>query len=131
MKKANVYIVDDDPTFAQILKHNFESQKVKKVKIFDSGEECLEQVGIDKPNLVMLDFMLGGLNGIDVLERIKTESPKTKVVIITALKDGRVRNKCLNRGAIDYILKDEEGLQKIRDEIIPTYGRTGFFSVLG
>ena len=79
MKKANVYIVDDDPTFAQILKHSFESQKVKKVKVFDSGEECLKQVAIDKPNLVMLDFTLGGLNGVDVLERIKSKAQRAKL----------------------------------------------------
>ena len=127
--KGRVFIVDDDPVFAQIMEHSFAAQNVTNVAVIDSGEECLRQLRT-KPKLILLDFTLGGLNGLDVLMQIKEKSPTTEVIILTALNDESVKIKCLEAGASDFINKDEEGLNKLRDEIIPKCKPTGLFSFL-
>jgi DNA-binding response OmpR family regulator len=128
MKRSKVFVVDDDPVFTNIIEHNFKAQNVNNVLVLASGEECIKQLG-SKPRLILLDFSLGGLNGLDVLGKIKEKSPKTEVIILTALEDDTVRTKCLQAGAADYINKDESGLAKIRDEVIPNYKSSGLFSL--
>lgn len=128
MGRRLIFIVDDDPVFIKVLHHNFEMQKIKSVLDFQSGEGCIKALG-KKPGLVLLDFSLDRLNGLDVLKQIKELSPRTKVIILTALKDEEVKNKCLAAGASDYINKDEDGLTYLREKIIPQYRPSGIFSL--
>ena len=127
MRRSTVFIVDDDPVFTQIIEHNFLAQDIKSVTVLNSGEECLQQLKA-KPKLILLDFTLGGLNGLDVLTQIKEKNPTTEVIILTALNDDSLRKKCLAAGASDFIHKDEEGLAKLRDEVIPQFKTSGLMS---
>ena len=126
--KSKVFVVDDDPVFTKIIEHNFNAQNVKNILVLDSGEACINHLNA-KPRLILLDFSMGGLNGLDVLNKIKEQSPKTEVIILTALEDESVKAKCLQAGASDYINKDESGLDKIRDEVIPRFKSSGLFSL--
>ena len=81
-----------------------------------------------KPRLVLLDFTLGGLNGLDVLKHIKKDYPKTDVVMLTAVEDEMVEQKCLEEGAISYIHKDPDGLEILKNDVIPNYKSSGLFS---
>jgi CheY-like chemotaxis protein len=72
--------------------------------------------------------MLDGLNGLDVLRRIKEINPRTDVVMLTAVEDETVKQKCFEAGAINYIIKDPDGLERLRDEVLPKYKGRGFFS---
>lgn len=129
MRKSKVFIVDDDPVFTKIIEHNFLAQNVKDVLALSSGEECLKQLNT-KPKLILLDFTLGRLNGLDVLKEIRKKSPRTEVIIVTALNDDAVKQKCLQAGASDYINKDETGLAKLRDEVIPRFKKSGLLSFI-
>lgn len=129
MAKVRVFIVDDDPTFSKLLEHELKQAGCDKYKMFESGEDCLANLK-DKPKLVLLDFSLGGLNGLDVLKQIKETIPRTDVIIFTGLEDEAVKEKCMAEGASNYILKDPDGLERFRDDIIPKYLRKGFFSFL-
>jgi len=128
MAKVRVFIVDDDPTFSKLLEHELKQANCNNYKMFESGEDCLANLK-DKPKLILLDFMLGGLNGLDVLRQIKETIPRTDVVMLTGLKDDTVKEKCMAEGASDYILKDPDGLERFRDEIIPKYKRRRFISL--
>jgi len=127
MSKPKVFIVDDDPTFIKLLEHQLDSAKLIPYETYLSGEECLENMH-RKPKLVLLDFTLGGLNGLDVLRRIKQEYPRTDVVMLTAVEDDVVQQKCLEEGAINYIIKDPDGIERLNLEVIPKYKGSGLFS---
>ena len=129
MGKVRVFIVDDDPTFSKLLEHELKQAGCDKYKMFESGEDCLANLK-DKPKLVLLDFTLGGLNGLDVLKQIKETIPRTDVIMLTGLEDETVKQKCLAEGASNYILKDPDGLERFRNEIVPKYKLKGFFSFL-
>ena len=120
MSKPKVFIVDDDPFFVKLLENELDSEKLIPYRTYLSGEKCLENMHL-RPKLVLLDFTLGGLNGLDVLRRIKQDYPRTDVVMLTSIEDEVVRQKCLEAGAINYIVKDPDGIGRLHLEVIPKY----------
>jgi CheY-like chemotaxis protein len=107
-----IYIVEDDPVFQEILKKKLEEKKFSNIKTFSSGEECLEKLN-ENPSVIFLDFSLSGLNGLDVLKKIKSEKPKIKVNIVTVIEEKDVRKKCLKAGANNYFEKTEKGMERL------------------
>ena len=130
MAKTKIFIVNDDPTFSKLLEHELKQANLNSYKMFESGEDCLANLK-DKPKLILLDFMMEGLNGLDVLKQIKETIPRTDVIMLTGLEDEAVKEKCLTEGASSYIIKDPDGLERFREEIIPKYKRSGLFSFFG
>jgi len=110
--RSLIYIVEDDPVFQEILKKKLEEKKFSNIKIFSNGEDCLEKLH-ENPSVVFLDFSLGGLNGLDVLKKIKSEKPKTKVNIVTVIEEKAVREKCLKAGANNYFEKTDKGMDRL------------------
>ena len=128
MSRPKAFIVDDDPTFVKLLENELTKAKFTPFNTYLSGEECLANIK-QKPRIVLLDFSLGGLNGLDVLRMIKEKSPKTDVIMLTAVEDDMVRAKCIDAGASNYIIKDPDGLERLQKDVFPKY-KGGFFSFL-
>jgi CheY-like chemotaxis protein len=128
MAKVKVFIVDDDPTFTKLLERELDQAKLTPYETYASGEACLQNLR-HRPRLILLDFTLGGLNGLDVLKAIKEKSPRTDVIMLTAVEDEAVKQKCLAAGAINYINKDPDGLERLRKEVVPQYKTSGLFSL--
>jgi len=128
MAKAKVFIVDDDPTFIKILERELLENKLTPFEKYLTGEDCLNNLN-HKPKLVLLDFSLVGLNGLDVLRQIKEKSPKTEVIMLTAVEDTDVKEKCLAAGATNYINKNPDGLERLREEVFPIYKKRGILGL--
>jgi len=113
-----ILIVEDEPPLAEMLKYNIESEGFRAL-VATGGEEALLLVEEESPDLVILDWMLPDLSGIEVCRRLKT-GQKTKalpVIMLTARgeEDDRVRG--LDNGADDYVVKPyspSEMLARIR-----------------
>ena len=99
-----IFIVDDDvfclTLYAQFLKN----LGYDNITSFNSGEECLTGLG-EQPALVFLDYNMEGMNGIEVLKRIKTFNPAIYVIIISGKGDAKVAAKAMEQHALDYIIK--------------------------
>ena len=128
MARPKAFIVDDDPTFVKLLENELNKANFTPYKSYASGEECLANIGA-KPRIVLLDFSLGGLNGLDVLKSIKKKSPRTAVIMLTAVEDDMVKQKCFEAGATNYINKDPDGLERLGQEVFPRF-KGGFWSFL-
>ena len=128
MAKPKAFIVDDDPTFVKILEDQLEKAGLTPYESYESGEECLANISL-KPKIILLDFTLGGLNGLDVLITIKKKSPRTNVIMLTAVEDEMVKQKCFEAGASNYINKDPDGIERLNKEVFPKY-KGGLFSFL-
>ena len=129
MSKALIFVVDDDPIYGTTIKKILNVKKFENVALFQSGENCLERLS-DKPELIILDFSLETLNGLDVLRLIKSKQPKTKVVFLTSLNENlELQEKCKQEGALGFFQKNQNGI----DELIAWMEknvRSGFFSFL-
>lgn len=126
MARPKAFIVDDDPTFVKLLENELDKASFTPYETYFNGEDCIANLK-HKPRLILLDFSLGGLNGLDVLRVIKDKSPRSSVVMLTAVEDDTVKEKCLEAGASNYIIKDPDGLERLQNEVLPKF-KSGFLS---
>ena len=103
---AKILVVDDTANNVKLLK-DLLTMKGYAVVTASSGAEGLEQIDKERPDLVLLDVMMPGMNGYDVCRKIR-ENPATvilPVVMVTALDPGPERIKGLEAGADDFLTK--------------------------
>ncbi|MCW9035203.1 MAG: phosphate regulon transcriptional regulator PhoB [Alphaproteobacteria bacterium] len=101
-----ILIVEDDPALLELLKYNVEKNDFRIVTTMD-GEESLLLIKEEQPDLVVLDWMLPGVSGIEVCRRLRTK-PETRnlpIIMLTAKGEERDRVHGLECGADDYMVK--------------------------
>src|SRR3990167_2772360 len=104
-EKQSLLLVDDEPTNLRVLRTVLQEQY--RLLFAKSGEEALQLVQKEQPDLILLDVMMPGLTGFDVCARLKA-NPVTSaipVIFVTALKDEMDETKGFEVGAVDYITK--------------------------
>ena len=103
---ASVLIVEDEPAIHQLLKYNFEAEGFR-TRVIESGEEVHAAISDETPDLLILDWMLPGLSGIEVcrLLRARTETQKLPIIMLTARGEEAERVRGLATGADDYVVK--------------------------
>lgn len=98
-----LFLVDDEESIRRSI--GFALKKEYRVHPFTSAEEALQALSISRPDLILLDVGLPAMSGIDALKAIKTESPDTIVIMITAYEDIDTVITAMKQGAYDYIVK--------------------------
>jgi signal transduction histidine kinase len=104
-------LVDDEPGILKVLGISL-ADRGYEVFTADSGEKALEVFAGTRPSIVLTDIKMPGLDGIEVLRRIKQESPETEVIMITGHGDMDLAVQSLKNEASDFIMKpiDDEVL---------------------
>lgn len=104
--KANILIVEDDPSQLELLAYRVESAGHRVLKA-SNGNEALELLEDNEPDLVLLDWMLPGVSGIDICKRIRSaeRSRVLPVIIVSARTEEFDRVRGLEVGADDYVVK--------------------------
>ncbi len=99
-----ILIIDDDLDTREFLKDFFE---LRKCIVFTahSGAAGISMVKKEKPEIVLLDIKMEGMNGLDTLKKIKSINPSIKVVMVTVASDNENRQKAIELGADDFIKK--------------------------
>ncbi len=105
MKEHTILVVDDNRTNLQIIRDILEADYNLQLAI--SGEMALKFISRKKPDLVLLDLMMPGMNGKETFTEIRKnpENAKIPVIFLTANQDEDVEVECLNLGASDFITK--------------------------
>jgi two-component system, OmpR family, KDP operon response regulator KdpE len=98
-----VLTVDDEPRFLRLIEANLTAAGYQ-VLTASGGQEALEIIVDQKPNLVLLDVMMPEMDGFEVLDRIR-EFSNLPVIMLTAKGEEADRVEGLNRGADDYVIK--------------------------
>jgi DNA-binding NarL/FixJ family response regulator len=115
----SVSIVDDEKELRQSIATFVNgSPGFKCVSSYGSAEAALKGLPIDKPEVVLMDINLGGMNGIECVERLKVEVPGMLVLMLTVYEDTDQIFKALEAGATGYLLKRSSPtrlLQAIRE----------------
>ena len=101
---GKILIVDDEKGIREIFSLLLE-ERGHTVREASSGEEALTIIPLFSPDLLLLDMNLPGISGIDLLERVKREFPKTSVIIMTAFGSIRSAVEATRLGAYDYLEK--------------------------
>ena len=106
-----VFFVDDDKMILNLLEYTLKNRQDYDVKIFFSGEECIEHLDL-KPELIVLDhiFKSNGnskKNGLEILKEIKHINKKLPVIILTSQEDEKLENEFISSGAAKFIPKND------------------------
>ena len=103
---GSLLIVDDDPVNRQILRCIFEQEKYRVTEACD-GQQCLKLTLAERPDLILLDIMMPGLNGFAVCEALRNneKTASIPVILVTALNSSQDETRGLEAGAVDFITK--------------------------
>ena len=105
--KIKVLVTDDQAELAEELKNVLETDEMLEVTgIALDGFEALEKMREREADVVLLDIRMPNMNGVVATERLKTEYPSCKVLILTTFDDSDYILNAINNGASGYLLKD-------------------------
>jgi two-component system, NtrC family, response regulator AtoC len=101
---SGVLVVDDESSVREILAE-FLTLKGYEVKSASNGVEALRLVQEDRPHLILLDVCMPGMNGLEVLQKIREIDQEVGVIMVTGFNEDGMGLEALQLGAFDYITK--------------------------
>ena len=116
-----IFIVDDDEMLAEALS-DFLSRNVNHdISIYHTGEDLLKHI-FEKPDVIILDFYLNTVNkdaanGLEILETIHEHLDNIRVIMLSSQESYVTATQSIQKGAMQYIIKDEDAFQKIADSL--------------
>src|SRR5258707_2834028 len=121
-KKANILLVDDEPGMLRYIRTLLEVDD-HHVETASTGEAALElvQKGL-RPDLVLMDLLMPGIDGLETLEQLRKLQPGVKVVMLSCVNDTKKVVQAIHLGAADYITKpfQKAELDKVIDQCLGT-----------
>jgi len=107
-RSLKIYTVDDEEYYMNLVKANLEKLGYHDIKTFSKGEECLIEMVINKPDVIILDYLIKeGMNGDEILKRIKLNYKDIEVIILSGQEDVDVATDIIRQGATDYVVKNK------------------------
>ncbi len=111
---AKILLIEDDQLMIRLYQKVFKFEKYD-VAVASNGQEGLVKVKSFRPDLILLDIMMPEMNGLEVLDKLKSdpETKKIPVVILTNLSGTQDAETALGKGAVKYIVKSEHEPREI------------------
>jgi two-component system sensor histidine kinase/response regulator len=121
MSSPKILVVDDQPVNVQLLKRKLEREGIQVIAAY-TGQEALDLVPVEKPDLILLDVMMPDMDGMEVCQRLQeTEDTRSiPVIFITARSSKESKLEGLAVGAVDYITKPidlDETLARVQTQL--------------
>jgi DNA-binding response OmpR family regulator len=116
MSTWNILLVDDEVEFISTLAERLEIRGIAARVVYD-GEAALKAVAENEPQAMVLDVMMPGIKGIDVLQRVKETHPGVQVILLTGQGKTRDGIEGMRYGAFAYMMKPLD-----LEELIATLG---------
>jgi CheY-like chemotaxis protein len=121
MSSPKILVVDDQPVNVQLLKRKLEREGIHVIAAY-TGQEALDLVPIEKPDLILLDVMMPDMDGMEVCQRLQeTEDTRSiPIIFITARSSKESKLEGLAVGAVDYITKPidlDETLARVQTQL--------------
>lgn len=124
-KKRLVFVVDDQPLYAQILSEDL-SEKGVLTHSFTNAEDCIDALH-RKPDVILMDFELDPageqMNGVAALCKIKQEMPEVPVMMLSGHDDLKIVTTSMRYGAYDYIVKNDSTLLNLSNKLSHVFSR--------
>jgi DNA-binding response OmpR family regulator len=102
--RGSVLVVDDEPTIGEVVSRYLERAGYE-ARVAEDGLAALDAVAERAPDLIVLDLMLPGLDGLEVMRRVRAEDRSSAIILLTAKGDESDRIVGLRLGADDYVVK--------------------------
>jgi two-component system response regulator CpxR len=119
---SKLLLVDDERQFVQTLSERLRLREIGSVIAYD-GESALDMIREEEPDVMILDLKMPGIDGIEVLKRVKQTNPLIEVIILTGQGSEADKELCMQLGAFAYLEKPvdvnvlSEAIQKANEKI--------------
>lgn len=100
----HVLVVDDDPDIRRFMSYALAAQGMRVASAADAAT-ALRQLAETAFDLVLLDVLMPGVSGMELLAKILKTTPRQRVIMVSALTDARTKVACFELGAVDYLSK--------------------------
>ena len=117
MNKGRILTIDDEADFVAIIKNYF---SLRGYEVFTAvrGVAGLDIVQKEKPDVVLIDLKLPGIDGDQIVPQISKLNPKSKVIMITAYKDeGQTKKRVIEAGAYAYFEKPIASFKELEETV--------------
>ena len=108
-----IYILDDDVLFSRSLTHYLSSNGHENVSVFQTSQTLLEEKD-EFPDVLILDHFLTNEIGLNILEKIQTIWPKTRVIYLSGQEKVNIAIESIKKGAYAYVEKNSIAYSKIK-----------------
>lgn len=119
MKELKVLLVDDEEEFVSTLAERLQFRNIPTL-VATNGDDAIRLVEEEKPSVVVLDVMMPGMGGLEVLRRVKSRHPEIQIILLTGRGSTKDGIKGMRFGAFDYIMKPielEELIEKMKEAL--------------
>jgi DNA-binding NtrC family response regulator len=117
MDTYNIYMVEDDPWYGEILEYHLSLNPDYKITRFESAKDCLSKMHL-QPDLVTIDFSLPDMKGDKLFQKIREINTQVPVIFISSQEDIAVAVSLLKMGVSDYLVKDDSTKDLLWNSII-------------
>lgn len=111
-----IMIVEDEKPMLKVLTMKLQNEGFKIGNASDS-DELFQKVKTENFDLIILDLMLPKMSGFEILEKLRSENVQTPVIIASNLSQEEDKQRAMDLGAVDYIVKSDISLMEIVDKI--------------
>ena len=119
IQQKQIFIVDDNEMFAQMLNDHLSENPEFSVSVFKTGEDCLKNL-FQNPDLIILDYYLNdeskdAADGLEILSEIKEHNEKIHVIMLSGQEHYGIALQTIAKGAAQYVIKDDHAFEKISE----------------
>jgi len=142
-KNPLIFIIEDSVVYKDLIIGYLKSNKFTNLKVYKNGDECIKDIHL-KPDLIILDYVSTGMNGLELMMKVRGDHPEIDFIFLSGQNDVEVAVQIMKLGAADYIVKNDQApkhlLKSIEGQITVTkrdkqakgfrIGVVGFFVML-
>ena len=116
MGRMEIYLIEDDTIYAEFIKKALVNQNpALNIRLFPTAEDAEKAINGKLPPVLIIDYKLPGISGIELYDKIKPRiTADTKVIMLSALDDGQMVLGFIQKGVRDYVIKDENVIDSLR-----------------
>jgi DNA-binding NarL/FixJ family response regulator len=110
----NICLIEDDEIYAEFIKKALGQKPDYQVAAYTSAEDALKAINGKLPDVMIIDYKLPGISGIEMYEKVKDKiTDAHKVIMLSALDDGQMVLSFIQKGVRDYVIKDENVIESL------------------
>lgn len=103
---ARIFVIEDDAIIARVITQSLEKLGSHEISHFTSGEDCISNLH-QNPDIITIDYNLPGMDGLTLMNKIKTYSDTINMVVVSGQESVEVVVDAYRNGAKDYVLKND------------------------
>lgn len=115
-KNPLIFVVEDNQVYSKLIVSFLKTNKLTNVETFTTGESVLKAMD-RQPDIIIQDYLLEGMNGIEVLKKAKQIAPNVEFIFLSGQDSIDIAINTMKYGAYDYIVKDQVALKKLVSKI--------------